>query len=127
MKKFYERKRRESAFGRNTRLVGHLDVPGGGQIVVQNGFAYIAHLSPPHGTSIVDVSDPSRPRLASTLPLDDPYTHTHKVRVVGDVMYTNYEQNNRYFYRRGEKMPNTRSNSLPSTVTSHRMKNFSSI
>jgi len=105
VKKYIERKRRETPFARNTKLVGHLDIPGGGQIVVQDGFAYIAHLGPPHGTSIVDVSDPSRPRLASTIPLDDPYTHTHKVRVVGDVMYTNYEQNNRYFYRRGEKIP----------------------
>lgn len=92
----------QAGYARNVSRLGHLDIPGGGQIVVQGDYAYIGHISPPDGTSIVDVSDPRNPRLVASLKLDDPYTHTHKVRVVGDLMYTNYEQNNRYYFRRGE-------------------------
>lgn len=48
---------------RNCKLLGHLDIPGGGQVVVQGGYVYIDHLKAPLGTSIVDVSDPKHPRL----------------------------------------------------------------
>ena len=37
---------------RNIRRIGHLDLPGGGQVVVQDGYAYIGHMKPPHGTTI---------------------------------------------------------------------------
>jgi len=60
-------------------------MPGGGQVVVQGDYAYVGHMEPPHGTSIVDISDPTRPRLVTHIELPDPYSHTHKVRVVGDV------------------------------------------
>ncbi len=90
---------------RNLERLGQLDIPGGGQVVVQDGYAYIGHMKPPHGTSIVDVRDPRKPRLVSSLALEDQHSHTHKVRVVGDLMYVNVEQNNRHFLRLGERLP----------------------
>lgn len=89
----------------NVRRLAHLDLPGAGQVVVQGRYAYVGHMKPPHGTSILDVSDPTRPRVTATLDLPDPYSHTHKVRVVGDLMIVNVEQNNRHLLRRGAKIP----------------------
>ena len=90
---------------KNITRIAHLDLPGGGQVVVDKGYAYIGHMSPPHGTSIVDISNPKRPRVVATIELKDPYSHTHKVRVVGDTMYVNVEQNNRHFLRLGDRLP----------------------
>jgi hypothetical protein len=86
------------------KRLGHLDIPGGGQVVVDNGYAYIGHMKPPHGTSIVDVRDPTRPRVASTIKLPTDDSHTHKVRVAGDIMIVNVEQNDRHAIRRGQKL-----------------------
>lgn len=85
---------------RNVRRVGRLDLPGGGQVVVDGCYAYVGHMKPPHGTTIVDVSDPSAPLIVSTLTLDSDASHTHKVRVVGDTMIVNVEQNDRHFKRK---------------------------
>ena len=93
---------------RNIKRIGHLDLPGGGQVVVDGGFAYVGHMKPPHGTSIIDVSDPRAPRVVSTIDLADDFSHTHKVRVVGDLMYTNVEQNDRHFLRQGHHLPEIR-------------------
>jgi hypothetical protein len=93
---------------RNTRRIGRLDIPGGGQVVVRGNYAYVGHMNPPHGTSIIDVSDPARPRLVSQITLGDSYSHTHKVRVVGDLMYTNVEMNKRHFLRKGDRLPDLR-------------------
>jgi hypothetical protein len=93
---------------RNTRRIGHLDIPGGGQVVVENGYAYVGHMKPPHGTSIIDVSDPASPRVVAQITLPDSYSHTHKVRVVGDLMYVNVEQNDRHFLRKGDTLPELR-------------------
>ncbi len=51
---------------RNVKRIGHLDIPGGGQVVVQDGYAYVGHMKPPHGTSIIDVSDPASSIVATT-------------------------------------------------------------
>ena len=51
----------------NVKRIGHLDIAGGGQVVVQGKRAYVGHMDPPHGTSIVDVTDVSKPRILSTL------------------------------------------------------------
>src|SRR5690606_36946317 len=67
-------------------------------------YAYIGHMKPPHGTSIVDVRDPKNPRLVSTIALPDEASHTHKLRVNGDIMITNVEQNDRHALRRGLKL-----------------------
>ncbi|MBC8024161.1 MAG: RNA polymerase subunit sigma-70, partial [Burkholderiales bacterium] len=88
---------------RNVRRIGRLDIPGGGQVVVQGHYAYVGHMKPPHGTTIVDVSDPARARVVATLDLPDARSHTHKVRVAGDVMITNVEMNNRHLLRRGSQ------------------------
>lgn len=89
---------------KNVRRLARLDLPGGGQVVVSGNYAYVGHLNPPNGTTIVDVSNPRKPKVVGQVKLPDPYTHTHKVRVMGDLMYTNYEQYNRYYYKRGEQI-----------------------
>ncbi|MFQ5623534.1 MAG: hypothetical protein ACE5FS_09070 [Paracoccaceae bacterium] len=76
------------------------DLPGGGQVVVEGNYAYVGHMDPPHGTSIIDVSDPAHPRVVSQLMLEGDASHTHKVRVVGDLMYVNVEQSDRHFKRK---------------------------
>lgn len=80
---------------KNVIPVGHLDIDGGGQVVVQNGYAYIGHMlsGTAGGTSILDVSDPRNPKLVSRIyaPVG---IHSHKVRVDDklQIMMVNYEQ-----------------------------------
>jgi hypothetical protein len=74
-------------------LLNHLaklDIPGGGQVVAEGNYAYVGHMKPPHGTSIVDVSNPRRPEIVGQVALPE-HTHSHKVRVHGDVMLVNNE------------------------------------
>jgi hypothetical protein len=79
----------------NMRLIGHNDIGGKGDcmhINVVDGYAYVAHMGENGiGTSILDVSDPVAPRLVNQL-LVPPFTHSHKVQIVGDVLLVNYEQ-----------------------------------
>jgi hypothetical protein len=72
------------------RQVGYFDCAGGGQVVVSGTTAFIAHMKAPLGTTIVDVSDPARPRRLAeiTVPAG---THSHKVRVSNGVMLVNRE------------------------------------
>lgn len=86
----------------NVKLISYLDIPGGGQIVVENCLAFIGHMEPPYGTSIVDVSNTRNPKILSQVSPPSGYSHTHKVRVVGDLMFTNVERHKRHFYRKGE-------------------------
>ena len=65
--------------------VGYFDCPGGGQVVVSGTTAFIAHMAPPHGTTIVDVSDPAKPRTLAEVTIPTAI-HSHKVRAVGGVM-----------------------------------------
>lgn len=92
----------------NVRRLGSLNIPGGGQVVVQDGYAFVGHMKPPHGTSIIDVSDPAAPKVVAEIPPDGPYSHTHKVRVAGDVMITNVEQNDRHLLRLASRIPGIR-------------------
>jgi hypothetical protein len=96
-----------SPYANNVQLIAHLDIPGGGQIVVQNGIAFVGHIAPPYGTSIVDVRDPARPVVLSTIMLPTPYSHSHKVRMAGDIMIVNSEMFNRHYLRKGLEMPQT--------------------
>ena len=89
------------------RLLGTLDIAGGGQVVVEGNHVFIGHMKPPHGTSIVDVSDKRNPRLVAEIGLEGDASHTHKVRVVGDLMVTNVEQNDRHFKRRAKAIDAT--------------------
>jgi hypothetical protein len=80
---------------RNLRLVGHcpLDWRGDGMhINLKDGYAFFAHMGD-HGigTSIIDVRDPSAPRLVKQLPVPAG-THSHKVQIVDDILLVNYEQ-----------------------------------
>jgi hypothetical protein len=78
------------AHAQGLRSVGYFDCPGGGQVVVDGATAYVAHMAPPHGTTILDVSDPARPRQIAQLTIP-PDVHSHKVRSVGGVMLVNWE------------------------------------
>jgi hypothetical protein len=77
------------------RQVGQTDLNGHGDcmhINVKDGFAYVGHMGESRvGTSVVDVSDPRRPRVVAQL--DTPHgVHSHKVQVVGETLLVNYER-----------------------------------
>src|ERR1035438_5576199 len=95
------------ALARNVRRLGHLDLPGAGQVTVAGHHAYVGHIPNKQnlGTSIVDIADPASPRLVATVTLDDPSSHSHKVRVAGDLMLVNRERNPTPIGRRAEQMP----------------------
>src|SRR5260370_7123008 len=78
----------------NTKLVGHLDCAGGGQVWLDGATAYIAHMHHPDGTSIVDVSNPRAPRVLAHLEIPKGW-HSHKVRVSNGVMLVNHERQGR--------------------------------
>ena len=96
-----------AAVARNTKRLSHLDLPGAGQVYVNGDHAYIGHLPNKEGlgTSVVDISDPTKPELISTIYLDDPTSHSHKARVVGDLLVVNHERNNRGIGRKAEQLP----------------------
>jgi hypothetical protein len=64
-------------------------------VTVEGRYAYVGHITNKErlGTSILDVSDPARPRLLSQLFLEENDSHSHKARVAGDLMIVNVEQN----------------------------------
>jgi hypothetical protein len=98
------------ALARNVRRLGHLDLLGAGQVTVSGRYAYVGHIPNKQnlGTSIVDVSDPVNPRFVATVTLNDPTSHSHKVRVVGDLMIVNHERNPTPIGRRAEQLPGAR-------------------
>src|SRR5947199_7912188 len=67
------------------REIGYFDCDGGGQIVVEGNYAYIGHVNGTTGTTIVDVSDPKKPRHVANVPTNSGI-HAHKVRVANGVM-----------------------------------------
>ncbi|HXM80539.1 MAG TPA: hypothetical protein VN929_01295 [Burkholderiales bacterium] len=89
---------------RNVKRLSRLELPGAGQVYVAGQYAYLGHLPNKErlGTSIVDVSDPRKPRLVSQIHLDDPASHSHKARVVGDLMIVNHERNQGPLGRKAE-------------------------
>ncbi len=86
------------------RQVARMNIAGGGQVVVRDGYLFVGHMSPPEGTSIIDVRDPASPKVVVKIAPPDHYSHTHKVRVAGDLMITNVERHRRHFYRKGEML-----------------------
>ncbi len=72
------------------KRVGFHDCYGGGQVYVDNGFAYIGHIHAPSGTSIVDVRDPANPKEVAYFEMP-PGTHSHKARTVNGILVTNHE------------------------------------
>src|SRR5262245_17136482 len=95
------------AMARNVRRLGHIDLPGAGQVCVAGKHAYVGHIPNKQnlGTSIVDVSDPANPRVVATITLDDHTSHSHKARVVGDIMIVNHERNPTAVGRRADELP----------------------
>jgi hypothetical protein len=98
---------KEGALSRNVKRLGHLDLPGAGQVTVAGHYAYVGHIPNKQnlGTSIIDIADPAKPRLVATVTLDDPTSHSHKVRVAGDIMVVNHERNPTAAGRRAQDMP----------------------
>jgi len=84
-----------SELEKNVRRLSRLELPGAGQVTVVGKYAYVGHITNKErlGTSILDVSDPRKPRLLTQIFLEEPDSHSHKARVVGDLMIVNVEQN----------------------------------
>jgi hypothetical protein len=102
--------RKSPSLARNVRRLGHLDLAGAGQVCVAGKYAYVGHLPNKNnlGTSIIDVSEPGNPRVVATITLDDPTSHSHKARVVGDIMIVNHERNMTAVGRRADDLPGAR-------------------
>jgi len=75
---------------KGVRRVGFHDCYGGGQVYVDNGFAYIGHIHSPSGTSIIDVRDPKNPKEVAYYEMPRG-THSHKARAVNGLLVTNHE------------------------------------
>src|SRR5262249_42741894 len=75
----------------NTKLVSHIDCPGGGQVWVEGATLYVGHIRPPWGPTTVDVADPREPKIIATVGVRDGW-HSHKVRVAGGIMIVNQEK-----------------------------------
>jgi hypothetical protein len=97
----------EGTLARNVKRVSHLDLPGAGQVTVEGNYAYIGHITNKEGlgTTILDVADPAHPRILSQIMLEDPNSHSHKARVVGEIMIVNSERNNTGIGRKAEQLP----------------------
>ena len=79
------------ASARNTKLVAHIDCPGGGQVWVDGSILYVGHMRPPSGTTIVDVSDPRKPKTLGVVEVPLGW-HSHKVRAKDGIMIVNHER-----------------------------------
>jgi len=102
--------RKAPPLARNVSRLGHIDLAGAGQVTVSGSHAYVGHIpNKDHlGTSIIDISDPRNPRTVATVTLDDHDSHSHKVRVVGDIMIVNHERNPTAVGRRADELPRVR-------------------
>jgi hypothetical protein len=89
-------RRGSGAAARDIRLLGQTDLGGHGDCMsvnVAGGIAYVGHMGGDRvGTSVVDVSDPARPRVITQL-LTPPGTRSHKVQVTDDILLVNRERN----------------------------------
>jgi hypothetical protein len=110
--------RPNGALARNVRRLGHLDLPGAGQVTVAGYHAYVGHIPNKQnlGTSIVDVSDPRKPKVVAQINLEDPTSHSHKARVIGDIMIVNSERNMTPIGRRAEQLPGARAQLLAANL-----------
>ncbi|MEW6334302.1 MAG: hypothetical protein AB1558_08525, partial [Thermodesulfobacteriota bacterium] len=71
--------------------VAHLDLEGGGMVDVKGHLAAVGHMGPPWATTLLDVTDPSRPRVLSRIEAR-PGTHSHKARICGSTLAINVER-----------------------------------
>src|SRR6185295_6258929 len=95
---------------KNVTRVSRLDLQGAGQVYVDGKYAYVGHITNKEGlaTSILDVSDPKNPRVLVQLPVGDKVSHSHKARVIGDIMIVNVEQNMTGIGRKADELPKLR-------------------
>tara|TARA_R110000751_G_scaffold307890_1_gene433819 strand:+ start:20655 stop:21782 length:1128 start_codon:yes stop_codon:yes gene_type:complete len=75
----------------NTKLIGHIDCPGGGQVWVDGNILYIGHMRAPSGTTLVDIADPHNPKKICTIDVPVGW-HSHKVRAKDGLMIVNHER-----------------------------------
>ncbi len=54
--------RPNGALARNVRRIGHLDLPGAGQVTIAGQYAYVGHIPNKEdlGTSILDICRPGK-------------------------------------------------------------------
>ena len=80
---------------RGVRVVGHSDLGGYGdgmQVLREGDALYVGHFGTSGmGTSVLDVSDPSKPALVRSWPAPIG-SHTHKVQVADGLLLVNQEQ-----------------------------------
>ena len=51
----------------NIRHLCRMEIPGGGQVVIDGRYAFVGYQHQPEGTSIFDISDPRQPKMLSTV------------------------------------------------------------
>ncbi len=95
---------------RNLTRLSHFVLPGAGQVYIAGKYAYVGHVTNKEGlgTSILDISDAKNPKLLSQIPVGDPDSHSHKARVIGDIMIVNSEQNGSAIGRKADELPKLR-------------------
>ncbi|MDH3239257.1 MAG: RNA polymerase subunit sigma-70 [Alphaproteobacteria bacterium] len=76
----------------NVKHLCRMGLSGAGQVTIDGNYAYLGYMYGPEGTSILDISDPRNPKMLTTIMLDNKRSHSHKVRVVGDIMVVNSEE-----------------------------------
>jgi hypothetical protein len=94
----------------NVTRLSRLDLMGAGQVYVDGQYAYVGHITNKEGlaTSILDISDPRNPKVLTQIPVGDKNSHSHKARVIGDIMITNVEQNMTAIGRKADELPGLR-------------------
>lgn len=102
--------REQPRLAHNVKRLSRLELTGAGQVYIDGNYAYVGHLTNKErlGTTILDISDPRKPRIVSQIYLDDPDSHSHKARVVGDLMIVNSERNMTALGRKSEQLPGLR-------------------
>jgi hypothetical protein len=109
----------------NIRHLSRMELPGGGQIVIQGTTAFVGHQVGPEGTTILDISDPRKPKIVSQIMSPHPWSHTHKARVVGDIMVVNSERepgkgNLREYPEGGFRIYDVKDRTNPKLITFHK-------
>lgn len=82
------------AEARNLKFIGHSDLNGYGdgmQLMTKGSYLFVGHLLGKMGTSILDISDPTAPRVVRQIK-NPANTHSHKVQIAGDILIINYEK-----------------------------------
>ncbi len=82
-----------ATYSSNVEHLARLDVKGAGQVTIHGNYAYLGYQYGPDGTTILDISDPRKPEIMSTIMLDEKRAHSHKVRLIrdGEIMVVNHE------------------------------------